>query len=128
MKREAPTEREIADLIASAYEGWAEPDPRRLAAIEDRLLARARPRDRAKFVWWWLVGALVAGAASALWWAVDYDSAEGQKELGPAVISPSAAPSAVEPPARLGRPEAAESKSAVEPAPQQGPVIYRREQ
>lgn len=127
MKREAPTEREIADLIASAYEGWAEPDPRRLAAIEDRLLARARPRDRAKFVWWWLVGALVAGAASALWWAVDYDSGKGREEPVPALTSPPIVPMEAGKPTPPGKSEGTESKPAGEPAQNQGPVIYQRE-
>ena len=77
MKHEAPTEREIADLFAPAYEKWAEPDARRLAAIEQRLLER--PRRRAASAWWWLFAALATGAASALWWAVDYDSGKGRK-------------------------------------------------
>jgi len=125
MKREPPTEREIADLIASAFEDLPAPDARRLAAIEERLLMR--PRRRAGFAWWWLVGALVAGAASALWWAVNYDSVEGQKEAVPVVISPTVAPSTSDQPARPSRSEGAESAPAGNPAQKQGPVIYQRE-
>ncbi len=127
MKREPPTEREIADLIASAYEGLAAPDPRRLAAIEQRLLAQVRPRRRAGIAWWWLAAALAAGAASALWWAVDYDSGEGQEAPVPALTSPSVAPSVADPPARSGRSEGTESAPAGEPVQKQGPVIYQRE-
>mgnify|MGYP001558977540 CR=1 FL=1 len=127
MKREAPTEREIADLIASAYEGWAAPDARRLAAIEQRLLAQVRPRRRAGIAWWWLFAALATGAASALWWAVDYDSGKEQETPVPSVTSPSVAPSALDQPASPSRSEGAESKSAGEPAQKQGPVIYQRE-
>ena len=126
MKREVPTEREVADMIASAYEGLAAPDSRRLAAIEQRLLEH--PRRRAGIAWWWLVGALVAGAASALWWAVDYDSGKGREEPVPAVISPTVAPSTAEQPTRPNRSEGAESKSAGEPVQKKGPVIYRKEQ
>ncbi len=133
MKRETPTEREIADLVASAYEGWMAPDARRLAAIEQRLPARAR-RGGAKFAWWWLVGALLAGAASALWWAVDYDSTEGRNPP-PAAVSPAAAPSTADPPTRPSRsegaeskPEDAESKPVAEPARGKGFLIYQREQ
>jgi hypothetical protein len=127
MKREAPTEREITDLIASAYEGMAAPDPRRLAAIEQLLLEQPRLRGRTKFAWWWLVGALVGGAASALWWVVDYDSGKERKEPGPAVMSPSVAPSVTNRSAAPSRPEGAEPNSAGEPAQKQGPVIYQRE-
>jgi hypothetical protein len=130
MKREALTEREIADLIASAYEGWATPDPRRLAAIEQQLLEQPRLRGRtkiAKIAWWWLAGALVAGAASALWWAVDYDSGQGREEPVPAVTPSSVAPSVADTPMRPGQSESAESKTAGEPAQKKGPVIYQRE-
>ena len=122
MKREAPTEREIADLIASAYEGLAAPDPRHLAAIEERL--HERPRRRAKIAWWLLAGGLFAGAASALWWAVNYDSAEGRNQPVPAVSAPSVAPPAVEP----RRPEDVATKPAGEPDRKSGPVIYQLEQ
>lgn len=126
MKRETPTEREITDLIASAFEGWAAPDARRLAAIEQRLPVRAR--GGTKSVRWWLAGALLAGAASALWWAVGYDSVEGQKQPVPAVISPTTAPPTTDPPTRPSRSEGAESKPAGEPAQKGGTVIYQREQ
>lgn len=128
MKREAPTEREIADLIASAYEGLGVPDARRLAAIEQSLLAQTRlRRGRAKFAWWWLIGALVAGAASALWWAVDYDSDKEQETSVPAVTTPSMAPSVAEQPAPPSHSEGMESKPAGESAQKQGPVIDQRE-
>ena len=124
MKHERPAEREIADLIAPAFDRLTAPDSRRLAAIEQRLPARPR---RCAIVWWWLVAALAAGAASAFWWAVDYDSGKGQKEPGPAVISQSVAPSVANQPARPRRPEGVESTPAGEPAQKQGPVIFRRE-
>jgi hypothetical protein len=127
MKRQVPTELEITDMIASAYERIATPDPRRLAAIEERLLEQPRLRGRTKIAWWWLAGALVAGAASALWWAVDYDSGQGQEEPVPAVIAPSVAPSTTDQPTRPSQPEGTESKPAGEPAQKQGPVIYQRE-
>lgn len=128
MKREAPTEREIADLFAPAFDRVAEPEPRRLASIEQRLLEQPRLRGRRKVAWWWLIGTLVAGAASALWWAVDYDSGEGQEEPAPTVVSPSVAPSVADQPRRPGRSEGAESKPAGEPAQKKGPMIYRKEQ
>ncbi len=127
MKRQVPTEREIADMIASAFEQLPAPDARRLAAIEQQLLEQPRLRGRTKFAWWWLAVALVAGAASALWWTVDYDSGKSEEAPVPSVTSPSVAPSAPEQPARPSRSEDAESKSAGEPAQKQGPVIYQQE-
>lgn len=123
MKREAPSDREIAELIAPAFERLPAPDTRRLAAIERQLLEQPRLRRRTKIAWWWIFAALATGAASALWWAVDYDSGQGQGEPVPAVTLPSAA----DPPARPGRSEGAESKPAGEPERKQGPVIYQRE-
>jgi hypothetical protein len=128
MKREAPTERDITDLIASAYEGLAAPDARRLAAIEQLLLEQPRLRGRTKYAWWWLIGALVAGAASALWWAVDYDSGKGRETPVPALTSPPVVPAAAGKPTPLGKSEDTESKSASESAQKNGPVIYRKEQ
>lgn len=116
MKREAPSDREIAELIAPAFERLPAPDSRRLVAIEERLLERPR---RHTFAWWWLAAALATGAASALWWVVSYDSGKGREELVPAV-TPSVAPS--EQSVRPSQPEGAES------ARKPGPVIYRREQ
>jgi hypothetical protein len=127
MKREAPSDREIAEMIAPAFECLPAPDARRLMAIEERLLTETRSRGRPKYAWWWLVGALAAGAASALWWVVDYDSGQGQEEPVPAVTSPSAAPSVADQPARPSQSEGAESAPAGEPTPKQGPVIYQRE-
>jgi hypothetical protein len=127
MKRQVPTEREMTDMIASAYEGLATPDARRLAAIEQKLLERPRLRGRSKFVWWWLVGALLAGAASALWWAVDYDSGKEQEAPLPLVTSPSVAPTVADQPARPSGSEGATSAPAGEPVQKQGPVIYQRE-
>ncbi|MGA9032229.1 MAG: hypothetical protein WB402_06930 [Sulfuricaulis sp.] len=128
MKRQVPTEREITDLIASAYERGTEPDPRRLAVIELSLLAQTRlRRGRAKFAWWWLVGALVAGTASALWWVVNYDSVERQNQPAPEVISPSEAPLTTESPVHPSRSEDADSKPAGEQDGKKGPEIYRRE-
>ena len=127
MKHEPPAEREIVDMIAKAFERLPAPDARRLAAIEQKLLEQPRLRGRSKFVWWWLVGALLAGAASALWWAVDYDSGKGREEPVPAVTPSSVAPSVTDQSARPSRSEGAESKPAGEPVQKQGPVIYQRE-
>jgi hypothetical protein len=127
MKRQVPTEREMTDMMATAFERLPAPDLRRLAAIEEKLLEQPRLRGRTKHVWWWLVGALVAGAASALWWAVDYDSGKGQEAPAPAVTPPSLAPSSVNQPAPPGQRQGAESAPAGEAAQKQGPVIYRRE-
>jgi len=118
----------MTDLIASAHEGLAEPDARRLAAIEQRLLEQTCSRDRSKTVWWWLAGALVAGAASALWWAVDYDSGKEQKTPVPGNVPPLVAPPAAEQPARADRDESTDSVSAGNPAQKKGPTIYRKEQ
>jgi hypothetical protein len=120
MKREAPTEREIAEMIAPAFERLPAPDSRRLAAIEERLMEQPRLRGRTKIAWWWLAAALAAGAASALWWAVDYDSGQGPDEPEPAIAVPPLAPQ-VQQPAPPDRP--ADAKSA----PKQGPMIYQRE-
>lgn len=124
MKHEAPTEREIADLFAPAFDRLAEPDARRLAAIEQRLLQR--PRRRAGAAWWWLFAVLATGAASALWWSVNYDSAEGTKSPVPAVVSPPASTPAPGPAQPQGQTGSSETKSADAPAPKQGPVIYRK--
>lgn len=121
MKRETPSDHEIAGLIAPAFERLPEPDPRRLAAIEQSLLEQPRLPRRTRFAWWWLAGALVAGAASALWWAVDYDSEEGVEQPVPGIAAPKAAPP-VTPPAR------GDSKAPASPAQKPGPRIYRREQ
>jgi hypothetical protein len=118
MKRATPTDREIEELIAPAFDRLPAPDAGRLAVIEQRLLERTRSRGRSKFVWWWLAGALVAGTASALWWAVDYDSDQRQGAPAPAITSPVPA----QQPARPDKPVGAES------APKQGPKIYQREQ
>ena len=64
MKREVPTDREIAELFGPAYEKWAEPDARRLMAIEERLLDRRQ--RHVSTAWWWLFAVLATGAASAL--------------------------------------------------------------
>ena len=125
MKRQAPTEREIADLIASAFDRLPAPDPRRLAAIEHRLLERSRRRVGS--AWWWLAGALVAGAATAMWWGVNYDSVELQKQPVPAVTSPSMTPREADQPVRRGKSESGESAAAGEPAQKKNPMIYQRE-
>ncbi|MBI3574798.1 MAG: hypothetical protein HY083_03990 [Gammaproteobacteria bacterium] len=127
MKREAPTEREIADLIAPVFDRVAEPDPQRLAAIERQLLEQPRLRGRSKLAWWWLVGALLAGAASAWWWAVDYDSGKEQEAPAPSVTSPSVAPSTANETARPRPAEDAGPATDREPAQKQGRVIYQRE-
>ena len=127
MKRQVPTEREMTDMIALAFERLPAPDARRLGAIEQRLLEQARPRRHASLAWWWLVGALVAGAASALWWAVDYDSGKGQEQAVPVVTSPSVAPSVADQPVRPSHSETTESKPDGGPTQKQGPVIYQRE-
>ena len=127
MKRQVPTEREMTDMIATAFERLPAPDARRLAAIEQQLLEQPRLRGRSKFAWWWLVGALVAGAASALWWAVDYDSGMEQKALPSSVTSTPMAPSTADKPSRPGRSEGTESTPADGPTQKPGPVIYQRE-
>jgi hypothetical protein len=127
MKRQVPTEREMTHMIATAFERLPAPDARRLAAIEQQLLEQPRLRGRSKFVWWWLVGALLAGAASALWWVVDYDSGMEQKALPPSVNSTPIAPSASDPATRPSRTEGAESTLTDEQDRKNGPVIYQRE-
>ena len=124
MKREAPTERDIANLLATAFERMPEPDARRLVAIEQQLLAQPRLRGRKKIVWWWLIGALVAGAASALWWAASHDSGEGREET---TVSPSVASPAREQPAHANSENGTDSKSTGNPASKPGTTIYRQE-
>lgn len=126
MKREAPSDREIAEMIAPAFDRLPVPDPRRLAAIEERLMEQPRLRGRTNYAWWWLIGALVAGAASALWWAVNYDSSDGPELTVPEIVSPPAstpAPGPAQPPGQTG---GSETKSVDAPTPKQGPVIYRK--
>jgi cytoskeletal protein RodZ len=127
MKPKTPSDREIAELIAPAFDRLPAPDARRLAAIEERLLEQPRLHGRKKIVWWWLAGALAAGAASALWWAVDYDSAIEPGEPAPAVTSPSVAPAPPAQPARPDRPADTESAPAAPPSSKPGPKIYQRE-
>lgn len=127
MKRQVPTEREMTDMIATAFERLPAPDLQRLAAIEQQLLEQPRLRGRSKLVWWWLAGALLAGAASALWWAVDYDSGMEQKAPPPAVNSTPMAPSTADQPSRQDRSEGTESTPADESTRKPGPVIYQRE-
>ena len=123
MKREAPTERDIANLLATAFERMPEPDARRLAAIEQQLLAQPRLHGRKKIVWWWLIGALVAGAASAMWWAMDYDSDQGQGEPVPGISTSPATDRSASP----GRSESAETSSNSRTDRKTGPMIYQRE-
>ncbi len=126
MKREAPSDREIVEMIAPAFDRLPVPDSRRLAAIEERLMEQPRLRRRSKIAWWWLAAALVAGAASALWWAVDYDSGNGQEESVPAVMSsPATLPR--EKHSVPDRPAGVEPESAGGEASKKGPEIYRRE-
>jgi len=127
MKRKAPTEREMTDMIATAFESLPSPDPRRLAAIEEQMLAQTRSHGRTKIAWWWLAGALVAGAATAMWWAVDYDSDDGRKEPVPAIKSPAVTAPLAEQPTRVDGADSTESAPAGSPAQKQGPVIYQRE-
>jgi hypothetical protein len=127
MKRQVPTEREMTDMVATAFERLPEPDAWRMAAIEQKLLEQPRLRGRSKHAWWWLVGALLAGAASALWWAVDYDSGKGREEQVPAVAPSSVAPSVADQPIHPGQSQGTESKPAGELAQKQGPVIYQKE-
>jgi hypothetical protein len=116
----------MTDLIASAFERLPAPDAHRLAAIEHRLLEQVRPRRRTGFAWWWLVGALVAGAASALWWAMDYDSGQGQKPVPLELRSMPSSPTDNKP--ALPRPgDPVDSTPTGEPAQKKGPVIYQRE-
>ena len=124
MKRERPAEREIAGSIAPAFDRLPEPDAQRLAAIGRRLLAQARPRRRIRIAWWWLLGALLAGAASALWWTVNYDSTKGP--VAPIESRSMPSPAADE----TNRPGAAEntnSTPAGETAQKSGPSIFKRE-
>lgn len=124
MKREAPTEREIAELFGMAYDKGAEPDARRLAAIEQRLLER--PRRRVGNAWWWLFAVLATGAASALWWSVNYDSGDASMPPEPGISAPPVVPTTVEPAANPARPDGAAADATGKPAPKQGPIIYQR--
>ncbi|MHB8743018.1 MAG: hypothetical protein ACYC9L_07800 [Sulfuricaulis sp.] len=124
MKHEPPSEREIIDLIAPAFDRLPLPDSRRLAAIEQRLLDRPR---RWALAWWWLAAMLAAGAASALWWTMDYDSGKDQAVPKVTAVTPSVVPAVTGQPAPSGRPGAAESAPAVEPTSKPGPVIYQQE-
>ena len=126
MKREALSDREIAEIIAPAFDRLPEPDSQRLAAIEQRLLEQPRLRGRTKFAWWWLAGVLAAGAASALWWAVDYDSGQVQKPA-PVTMPPRSVPSAANEKARPRPAEDAGPATDREPVQKQGRVIYQRE-
>ncbi|MHB8623947.1 MAG: hypothetical protein ACYC9J_01690 [Sulfuricaulis sp.] len=124
MKHEPPTEREIADLIAPAFDRLSVPDSRRLAAIEQRLLARPRRRVLA---WWWLAALLAAGAASALWWTMGYDSGKEQSVPKATLVTPSVVPAVTGQPAPSGRPGAAKSAPAAEPMSKPGHMIYQQE-
>ncbi len=129
MKR-IPTEREITDLIAAAFERLPAPDPLRLTAIGQRMPGRPRPRGPRTIAWLALAGALMAGAASALWWAVDRAPVEdrGGPPPAPAVAPPAAGPSLTDQPARPARSDAVQAKPAGDSAQKRGRVIYQREQ
>ena len=126
MKRDVPDEARLTALIAQAFERLPAPDPRRLATLEARLAERVRPRCSGSTVWWWLVVALATGAAAAVWWASDYNVGQEQEPASP-VVTPLAAPPAMNPPARSRPADGAESATSHEPVPKQGRVIYQRE-
>lgn len=127
MKRQAPTERAIVEMMASAYEQRDQPDPRRLAAIEQHLLDQPRLRARKQVAWWWLIAALATGAASAWWWTVNYDSYQGLDKPAMVILPPVEAPAALKRSPDVGRAEDAESNAPDKPTSKTGPVIYQRE-
>ena len=136
MTPDTPDETRLGRLIAQAFDSLPSPDPGRIAEIEARLTRRPAVLSKRAIAWlhyWWLVIALAsAGAATAMWWVLDYPLEE---EPAPQIAAPPLEPRSETPP---------ESRTAIEqtaplpsedpasagerePAQKRGPIIYRRE-
>jgi hypothetical protein len=88
-----PDENRLVRLIARAHDRLPLPDTRRLAVIEARLVHRAASARSTEAVarwryWWFALALAAAGSAAALWWALDYASRQGTREVTPVELSP----------------------------------------
>ena len=120
MKREAPSDREIAEMIAPAFERLPAPASARLKAVEGRLayaLARRETKRRAAGWYWWLIAVLVASGAAA-WWSDGYFDREpepAEQRTEPGAAATEAAPNRGSEPAEPAAPSGGQRE------------IYRRE-
>lgn len=69
-----PDDRQLAALIATAFDRLPAPDAARLQVLEARLVRQAvrvaRPAKSRRAYWWLIVGLAASGAAA--WWAGEY--------------------------------------------------------
>ena len=142
MAPDTPDETRLERLIAQAFEGLPSPDPGRIAGIEERLMRRpafafVSKRAIAWLRYWWFVLLFAgAGAATAMWWVLDYPLEE---EPAPEIALPlSAPPLAPEPetpresrtPTEQTAPRPSQDPPSAgerESGQKHGPIIYRRE-
>lgn len=140
MTPDTPDETRLERLIAQAFEGLPSPDPGRIAEIEERLTRRpalVRKRVIAWLRYWWFVLLFTgAGAATAMWWVLDYPLEEDPApEISLPLSAPPLAPRSETPPeSRTPTEQTAPRPSQDpvstgdrEPGQKHGPIIYRRE-
>ena len=136
MAPDTPDEMDLERLIVQAFETLPSPDPGRIAGIEERLMCRPALVSKRTIAWlryWWLVIALTgAGAATAMWWVLDYPLEE---EPAPQIAAPPLEPRSETPPesrtpTEQSAPRPSEDPVSAgdrEPGQKRGPIIYRRE-
>lgn len=74
-----PDDGQLEKLVATAFDALPQADSHRLAVIEKQLIEKMAPRRYGKrsALWIWLVvGAMLAGTATATWWVGDYNFVE----------------------------------------------------
>lgn len=140
MTPDTPDEARLEQLIARAFESLPPPDPGRLNEIAERLTRRPAFRTKRVLAWlryWWFVLLFAgAGAATAMWWVLDYPlEEEPAPEIAlPLSATPLAPRSETPPESGMAVEQTAPPPSEVpasagerEPGQKRGPIIYRRE-
>ncbi|MEE8262932.1 MAG: hypothetical protein V3R83_10760 [Gammaproteobacteria bacterium] len=138
---QAPSGRAFERMIRAAYEGMPAPDNSRILQICDELAMHHRPPARpvhprqrkTSELPWWLVGLLLAGAATAGWWAGS--SLQDKAKPEPAILGDEETPIQKGVKAPVAEPDRDQEVKA-QPEPPDGdahlekkrsPVIYQRE-
>jgi len=122
MTTDIPDERFVQRRVIAAMERVEEPDRTRLAAIERRLLTRAR-RPRPQPWWWMVIGLGLAVGAAAAYWSMELrrDASIGEHgEPVPAEVPENAAPGRAQERSGEKRP----AGPGDERSEDDGPVIY----